>query len=256
MHRLEGKVAIVTGSASGIGAETIQLMAREGAKVVVADFNLPGAQDIAERIIAAGGEATSVFVDSTQEESVKEMIGHAVSTYGKLDILHNNAGGSKPIDVDVSNMTKEAWDFAMNLNLTSVMWGCKHGVLAMRENGGGSIINTASVSGLLGDHSYTAYGVAKAGVVNLTRYVATQEGKRNIRCNAIAPGLIITPASEAVYTEEIKAQFEKNNALSRLGSPKDIAQAAVFLGSDESLYMTGHILQLDGGSTVHQPNLS
>lgn len=255
MVRLMGKVAIVTGAASGIGAETARVLAGEGAKVVVADFNEAGAKETAASIVASGGEASAVFVNATEEESVKNMVDFAVKTYGKLDILHNNAGGSKPTDVDIATMTKDTWDFAMNLNLTAVMWGCKYGVLAMRENGGGSIINTASMSGLLGDHGYSAYGVAKAGVVNLTKYVATQEGKNNIRCNAIAPSVVLTPATDAAFTDEVRAAYLKTNALPRLGQPSDIANAVLYLSGDESGYMTGHTMYLDGGCMAHQPNL-
>ena len=256
MKRLDGKVAIVTGGASGIGAETVRTLAREGAKVVVADFNEAGAKEMADSIVAQGGIAAPVFVNATVEESVRDMVEFTVQTYGRLDILHNNAGGSKPTDQDIASMTQDAWDFAMGLNLTAVMWGCKYGVLAMRENGGGSIINTASMSGLLGDHGYSAYGVAKAGVVNLTRYVATQEGKYNIRCNAIAPSVVITPATDAAFSDEVRAAYLKTNALPTLGQPSDIANAVLFLGSDESRYMTGHTLNLDGGCMAHQPNLN
>lgn len=255
MKRLEGKVAIITGGASGIGAETAFTLAKHGAKVVVADFNEAGAKKMAERITAEGGIASHVFVNATQEESVKNMVDHAVKMFGKLDILHNNAGGSKPSDGDIASMTQDTWDFAIGLNLNAVLWGCKYGVLAMRENGGGSIINTASMSGLLGDHTYSAYGIAKAGVVNLTKYVATQEGKNYIRCNAIAPSVVETPATQAVFSDEVRNAYLKTNAVPRLGQPSDIAHAVLFLASDESGYMTGHTLLLDGGAMAHQPNL-
>lgn len=255
MRRLEGKVAIVTGGASGIGAETVRTLANHGASVVVADFNEAGAKEMADSIVAEGGVASPVFVNATVEESVKSMVDYAVQTYGRLDILHNNAGGSKPTDGDIASMTQETWDFAMGLNLTAVLWGCKYGVLAMRESGGGSIINTASMSGLLGDHGYSAYGIAKAGVVNLTKYVATQEGENNIRCNAIAPSVVETPATQTAFSDEVRAAYLKTNAVQRLGTPSDIANAVLYLASDESGYMTGHTMYLDGGCMAHQPTL-
>ena len=189
--RLKDKVAIVTGSASGIGRSTALLLASEGASVVVADLDGPGAEKVVAEIEAAGGKALARVVDVSREDAVREMIAAAVDTWGGLDILHNNAAALGPAspgrDMDVASMDVEIWDRTMAVNLRGVMLGCKHAIPAMLERGGGAIVNTSSGSAQRGDLAIPAYAVSKGGVDTLTRYVATQYGKRGIRCNAIAP---------------------------------------------------------------------
>ncbi|SHF03990.1 NAD(P)-dependent dehydrogenase, short-chain alcohol dehydrogenase family [Seinonella peptonophila] len=252
MGRLQEKVAIVTGAASGIGLATAKLMASHGAKVVAADINFDGVKKVVEEIRQAGGDAISVSVNALEEESIQEMITIAKVTYRKVDILFNNVGGTKADkDHAIVDLDKETWDFAFRLNLRSIGYGCKHVIPHLIENSGGSIINTASMAGILGDLDSSAYGSVKAGVISLTRYVATQHGKQGIRCNAVAPGLILTPATEAYFTEEVKQRFVRHNVLNRLGKPEDIAQTVLFLASDASSFITGQTIQVDGGSGIH-----
>lgn len=180
------------------------------------------------------------------------MIRTAKETYGKIDILFNNVGGTKAQkDHAIVDLDQDTWDFAFQLNLRSIGYGCKHVIPYMVENGGGAIVNTASMAGFLGDLDSSAYGSVKAGVVSLTRYVATQHGKQGIRCNAVAPGLIITEATAAYFTQEVKYQFVRHNALDRLGKPEDIAKTVLFIASDLSNYITGQTIQADGGSGIH-----
>lgn len=256
MGRVEGKVALVTGGASGIGLSSAQLLAREGAKVVIADYNIDAARQAAEDIKAAGGEAISIFLDAGQEESIKEAVDFTVKQYGKLTVLFNNVGSTNlKKDLDVVNIDLEEWDRLMNLNLKSVLLGSRFAIPHMIENGGGSIINTASMAGFAGDSIRAAYGASKAGVINLTKYIATQYGKQNIRCNAVAPGLILTPAAKNNMTKELLDIFGKYNQLPYHGEPEDIGNTVLFLASDESKFITGQTIQVEGGHYLSNPTI-
>jgi NAD(P)-dependent dehydrogenase (short-subunit alcohol dehydrogenase family) len=255
--RLPGKVAIVTGAASGIGAETATRLAREGAAVVVADINLSGAEQRVAAITAAGNVAAAVRVDLSDEQSITEMIAFAVSRFGGLDILDNNAADtvlSSTRDVGVEHTDTQVWDTLMRINLRGTMLACKVAIPRMRARGGGSIINMSSGSGLTGALAPTAYGVSKAGIVMLTQYVATQHGKEGIRCNALAPGLIVTPATASTYAAGPFGEMMLRHHLTpRLGTPADIASAVVFLASDEAAFITGQVISVDGGLLAHAP---
>lgn len=256
MGRVENKVALLTGSASGIGLSTAQLMAKEGAKVVLADFNLEGAKQAAEEIRANGGEAVGIFVDAGDGKSIEEAVQFTVDHYGKLDILFNNVGLTNiKKDLDVVHIDLEEWDRLLNVNLKGVLMGCKYAIPHMIKAGGGSIINTASMAGFFGDSIRAAYGASKAGVVNLTRYVATQYGKENIRCNAVAPGLILTPAAKRNMSEELLGTFAKYNALPYHGEADDIGYTVLFLASDESKFITGQTIQVEGGHYIANPTV-
>jgi NAD(P)-dependent dehydrogenase (short-subunit alcohol dehydrogenase family) len=255
--RLAGRVAIVTGAASGIGRATALALAREGAAVVVADLNAEGARQVAAEIEAAGGRARGQAADVANEASVAAMVEAAVETFGGLDVLHNNAAASDPAlmggDGEVTALSLETWERTLAVNLRGPMLGCKHAIPRMLERGGGAIVNTSSASGLTGDLVRTAYGVSKAGLDGLTRYVATQYGKRGIRCNAIAPGVIATPALAANVPPELIAVYERSHLTPRLGTPEDIASMVVFLASDEAAFITGQVLSVDGGLLAHHP---
>lgn len=254
MGRLEGKVAIVTGGASGIGQATAFILAREGARVVVADFNEAGANSVAEAIRNEGFGAAGFALDATQAQSVQAMVAFAQSEFGALHILHNNVGGTDVTkDLNVVDLDLDCWDRVLTLCLKSVVMGCKFAIPAMLASGGGSIINTASMSGAAGDISNTAYGVAKTGVMSLTQYVATQYGAQNIRCNAIAPGVIMTPAVQQFMPEPILNAFKKHTLVPRLGTPEDIGHLVAFLGSDDAGYITGQTIEADGGLRAHLP---
>lgn len=255
---LDGKVAIVTGGASGIGAATAMGLAGEGARVLVSDLNLEGAEAVAKRIEDAGGEALGFKVDVADEERVREMVGAAVDEFGRLDILHNNAAalGLVERDADVANADAALWDETMAVNLRGPMLGCKYAVPRMIEGGGGSIINTSSGAGVAGDLNRTAYGVSKAGLNSLTQYVATQYGKQGVRCNAIAPALVLTPAARWTLPQEMIEILEAHHLTPALVEPEDIAAAVVFLASDAARFVTGQVLPVDGGFLAHLPTVA
>ena len=256
MARLSGKVAIVAGAAFGIGRATATIMAREGAKVILGDYDADAAASAAEAIRSGGGEAHSIYFDATREESVRELIAKTRERHGRIDIMHNNVGGTEPgKDIDVVEMDLGAWDRILKLTLHSAMYGCRHVIPVMLETGGGAIMNTASMAGAIGDAGLTAYGAAKAGVINLTRYVATQYGRRNIRCNAVAPGLILTERANEAVSPPIQKIFEEHNLVPRNGRPEDIGNAVAFLASDDAAFITGQVLAVDGGMFIHNPTL-
>ena len=260
MGELSGKVAIITGAASGVGAATASLMAARGASVVVADINERGAQEIVASIEAAGGRAVGCCVDVRNEDSVRAMVDAALATYGRLDILHNNAAalGDDVLgrDLDLVTMTVELWDTTMAVSLRGVMLGCKYALPPMLEQGHGVILNTTSVAGQTGDVKRAAYGSAKAGVDTLTKYVATMYGKQGIRCNAIAPGLIMSPPAIANLTPEMLDATLRNRLLQRAGTPADVAAMAAFLASDDAGFITGQTFNVDGGVLAHHPAYS
>ncbi len=257
MTTLDGKVAIVTGAASGIGRATALLLAREGAAVVVADLHEAGALRVAEEIVSAGGRAFGQAADVSDESAVKGMVDATVETYGGLDILHNNAAAVGKANVgrdqDITRMDVDVWDRTMAVNLRGVMLGCKHAIPHMLSRGGGSIINTSSGSAQRGDLNLPAYATSKGGVETLTLYVATQYGKQGIRCNAIAPGLILTHAVENFGGEEYVGMLEEHHLTPRVGQPEDIANAVLFLASEASGFVTGQIINVDGGILSHTP---
>lgn len=253
MMRLQNKIALITGGASGIGASAAQLFIEEGAFVAIADFNEKGAKQLAETL---GQRAIGLFVDVGEEQSIQEAIEQTVATFGGLDILCNNVGLTNlQKDLDVERIDLEEWDRLMNVNVKSVLIGTRYAIPHMRQRGGGSIINTASMAGFFGDSIRSAYGASKAAVVNLTRYIASQYGKDRIRCNAVAPGLILTPAARNNLSDELLQTFERHNALPYHGEPSDIGYAFVYLASDESKFMTGQTLQIEGGHYIQNPTV-
>lgn len=256
--RLAGKVAIVTGAASGIGASTAETFAREGALVIVADINETGAQAQAERIRAAGGEAQAAHVDLGDTDSIRALIDVAVASHGGLDVLHNNAAATVLAgtrDGAVEQVDIEVWDALMRVNLRGTMLATKFAIPAMRKRGKGSIINTSSASSLAGTSSITSYAVSKSGINTLTQYVAAQHGKEGIRCNAIVPGLIVTANNERTYAspDGPGEMMLRHHMTPRLGRPEDIANTALFLASDESEFITGQLICVDGGVSAVQP---
>ena len=257
MGRLDGKIAIITGAASGIGKATARRVAAEGARTVVADLDAAGAKQVASEISAAGREATGIRADLGDNDSVRAMVEAAVTAYGGLDILHNNAAATSLAatrDLPVSAADPDVWDETMRVNLRGALVAIQAAAPYMIARGGGSVINTASGSGLAGDLHNPAYGASKAALVSLTRYAATEFGKQGIRCNAISPGFIVIgekPGREAVH-----ATMLRHALTSRLGRPEDIAALVVFLASDESAFITGQNICVDGGMLAHQPFLA
>ncbi|MGY0694657.1 SDR family NAD(P)-dependent oxidoreductase [Virgibacillus sp. FSP13] len=257
MGRVQGKVALVTGGASGIGHSAATLMAKEGAKVVIGDFNVDGAKEAAELIRNQGYEATGIFLDAGKEESIREAVEFTVKQYGTINVLYNNVGLTNlQKDLDVVNIDLAEWDRLMNVNTKSVLLGSRFAIPHMIKAGGGSIINTASMAAFAGDSTRSSYGASKAAVVNLTRYIATQYGKDNIRCNGVAPGLILTPAAKNNMPPEVLDIFAKFNALPYHGEADDIGNTVLFLASDESKFITGQTIEVEGGHYMGNPSIA
>lgn len=241
---LEGKSTVVTGSASGIGKATALLFARQGARVVVADINEEAGRETVRAICEEGGQATFLRTDVREADDVKEMIDFAVQTYGRLDVLVNNAGIGHRIPVH--RCTEEDWENVIATNLTGVFLGCKYGVQAMLRQEGGVIVNIASGAGLLGAPRSPAYSAAKGGVVVLTRQIADDYAQDGIRINAVCPGAVDTPLMDVVYREisddlkEGKRIYESRLTRGRLLAPEEVAHAVLYLASDETAFITGN----------------
>jgi NAD(P)-dependent dehydrogenase (short-subunit alcohol dehydrogenase family) len=256
MNRLEGKVAIITGGAGGIGAASAERFIAEGATVIIADLFEDRAKAVAERL---GEKAVPMFYDAGDEASIVVAVEETAKRFGRLDILFNNAAVTdvriQALDTTPTDIPLDVWDKTMNVNVRGVMIGCRAAIPHMLKTGGGSIINTASDSGLAGDIARLAYGTSKGAVITLTKYVAVQYGRQGIRCNAIAPGLILTDATRASVPELI-AVIERHVLTPRLGRPEDVAALAAFLASDEAGFINGETIRCNGGSLEHQPHFA
>jgi 3-oxoacyl-[acyl-carrier protein] reductase len=245
--RLKDKVAIITGSTKGIGMETAKTFAREGAKVVICGTRENAIKEVVEEIKAMGAEAIGFKVDVSKRAQVDEMVAGVKQAWGRIDILVNNAGITA--DAMLKKMTEEQFDSVININLKGV-YNCAQAVLdTMTEQGGGVILNTTSVVGLYGNVGQTNYAAAKWGVIGMTKTWAKELGRKSIRVNAVAPGFIMTPMTEAV-PEKVLDMMKENAPLQRLGKPEDVANAFLFLASDESSFVTGAVLSVDGGLVI------
>ncbi len=251
--RLQGKVAIVTGAASGIGRATAVLFGQEGARVMCADLNGEGAKATAEAIAAQGGEAAWTQADVAREEDVQRMVQETVRRFGRLDILFNNAGVE--MMGPVTEVPQERWDWLLDINLKGVYLGCKHAIPEMLKVGGGAIINNASGAGLMGIAGLSAYCASKGGVVLLTKSLAVEWAAQGIRINAVCPGVIRTPMVERAFNmrsgspeaEETWRRLGELHPIGRVGQPEEVARAVLFLASDEASFITGVALPVDGG---------
>jgi NAD(P)-dependent dehydrogenase (short-subunit alcohol dehydrogenase family) len=253
---LDGKVAIVTGSGSGIGAAVARKLAERGAAVVLADISAESGAKVAEEIAARGDRAIACAVDVSQDEGAATMVAAAVDGFGRLDVLHNNAAATSADilgrDGDIVGTDPAVWDTTMAVNLRGPMLGSKHAIPVMIAGGGGVIVNTVSPAAQAGDLRFSAYASSKAGLVALTQHVATQYGKSGIRCNAVSPGMILTENAIAALSEEIVETAKRHHLTPRVGYPEDIANAVAFLASDDASFITGHVLCVDGGVSCHQ----
>ena len=250
--RLQGKVALITGAGMGMGREASVLFATHGAKVVVADLNREAAAETVALVEKAGGEARPVLGDVAIEADVKRMVAEGVQAFGALHILYNNAGVLwKDRDRSVLETDEVQWDRVMAINLKSVFWVTKYGIPHLRKSGGGSIINVGSVSALAGfARAQDAYTAAKGALISLTKSLAIQFAKDGIRCNIIHPGIVETPMQAPYLTEALRREFQTGIPLGRIAHPREIANVALFLASDESSFMTGAELVVDGGFTA------
>ena len=249
---LTDKVAIVTGGGSGIGEATSLRFSQEGAAVIVAVMRLRKAEAVAKQINEQGGHALAIEVDVSIAESVATLVDRTVAEYGQLDVMFNNAGTLRPgtvIELDVDD-----WDLVMGVNVRSVYLGGKFAIPAMLNSGGGSIINTASISGLHGDGGAVAYAASKAAVINLTRAMSTDHAADGIRVNAICPGTIETPPVMRMMEDPVALEINmRAHAIGRLGRPEEIASAALWLASDESSFVSGEAIVVDGGLRAQSP---
>ena len=244
MGRVEHKVAIVTGAGSGIGKTTAQLLAREGAAVVVADVTGTEQATAAE----IGGKAFAVHADVSNPADVEAMVAATMDRFGRLDILFNNAGIEGP-QAPTADCTVDTFDRVIAINLKGVFLGMKYAIPAMLRSGGGSIINAASVAGLVGFENLPAYCASKGGVIQLTKAAALEYARQNIRVNATCPGVIWTPMVARIVGDnaEVRAAFEAIEPVGRFGTPEEVAALVLFLASDESSFITGTALPVDGG---------
>ncbi len=252
MNRFAGKVAIVTGGASGIGAAVCQRIAAEGGRVAVADLNGERAAALAKEI---GSAAFAVQFDAADETSIRNMVEATVKHFGALHVLHNNAADLSPAiqmgDTNAVDIDMAVWDRVMTVNLRGYLVGCKYAIPHIAKTGGGAVVNTASGAGLQGDIARIAYGTSKGAIMTLTRYVATQHAHQNIRCNAIAPGLVLTPA--LADSDPAMMEVLKRHTPLAFGKPDEIAAMVAYLASDEARYVTGQIFSIDGGLGMHNP---
>jgi 3-oxoacyl-[acyl-carrier protein] reductase len=256
LGRLKGKVAIVTGASSGIGRATARLFAREGAKVVCCDIQETIDPRVDRLIEQDGGQALFARVDVTVQADCDRMVATALERFGDLDILFNNAGGG--VRKLIHEFTDEEWDFVVNLNLNGLFRGVRAAIPHFLKKKSGNIVNTASTFGLLASERYPAYCATKAAIVNLTREMALDYGPMGIRVNCVCPGSVETarfrgypPKPTPGFTEEQRTRMANSNkALLRMGQPEEIAYAVLFLASEESSFVTGHALVVDGGQTI------
>lgn len=248
MGRVQDKIALVAGGATGIGRETAETLAREGAQVVIGDIDLEAAEKAAAEI---GDAATAVRFDATDGRSIEELVTAVLQQHGRIDVIHNNAALVGPdawfTDTTVIDTSVEMWDRAFATNVRSIFLMCKYALPHLVAAGGGSIINMASVGGMRGSTGLTAYGTTKAAVIGLTRFVAAQHGKEGVRCNAIAPGVIRTrQLLDAV--PDLPQRALAGVASPRVGEPFDIANMVLFLASEESAFVNGEVYRVDGGA--------
>src|SRR6266849_4814070 len=247
--RLEGKVALISGAGMGMGREAAVLFAREGARVVVCDINKSAADETVALVEKAGGQALAAIGDVAVEDDVKRMVEEGVTRFGALHVLYNNAGVLwKDRDRSVLETDGVQWDRVMAINLKSVFWVTKHGIPHLQAAGGGSIILIGSVSALAGfTRAQDAYTAAKGALIALNKSLAIQFAKDDIRSNIVHPGIIETPLQAPYLNDALRAEFKTAIPLGRIGQPRDIANAALFLASDESSFMTGAEMIVDGG---------
>src|SRR5690606_26863871 len=262
MKRLAGKVAIVSGAreVDAIGGATALRLGAEGARVAVADWDLAGAERVARAVVDAGGEAMAVRLDLGDIASIQALFDGVVARFGRVDILHNNAADTRVEqmagDMAIEHMDPDLWDRAFHINTRGTMLMIKAALPIFFKGGGGAIINTSSGAALRGDFYAPAYAASKAAINCLGFYVATQYGARNIRCNTVSPGLILTPNARANNAAEQLDRIQSHALLPYLGEPRDIAAAVAYLASDDARNVNGQVIVVDGGYISHMPHVA
>jgi NAD(P)-dependent dehydrogenase (short-subunit alcohol dehydrogenase family) len=256
LNRFTGQVAIVTGGASGIGEATCRRLVAEGADVVIADVNGDKAAALAAEL---GEHASARQFDASEVASVESLIKRTIERFGRLDVLHNNAAISSPEvharDRNPIDITFETWDQVMAVNVRGYLAGCKYALPIMLSRGTGAIVNTASTGGFAGDITRMAYSVSKAAIIGLTRQIATHYGRQGIRCNAVAPGLVLTPGTRGAAPQVIEV-MQRHLLVPEVGQPEDIAAVVCFLASNEARYINGQTYIVDGGMLAHNPSMA
>lgn len=259
MRRLEGKVAVISGTAGGIGAATARRLSSEGAKVVLADINIEGAEKTAQSIRDAGGEVMVHYLDLAEESSIAALIAAAIAQYGQIDVLFNNAADTRYDtmlhDASVEFMDPDLWDGVFRINTRGTMLMIKHTLPHMIRKGGGSIINTSSGASLRADLFRVAYASSKAAINVLSEYVAAQYGKKGIRCNVVSPGLVVTENTEMNQGHNLDL-YLAHHLTPRLGRPDDLAAMVALLASDDGKFITAQIIPVDGGISTHFPHVA
>jgi len=255
-NRLKGKVAIVTGAASGIGAATARMMAAEGARVLVSDINREGAEAVAAEI--GKDMAIGIGTDAGDPQQIQAMIQTAIDRFGGLDILHNNAGNMGILSRDLALVDADpaVWNELLRVNLLGPMYSSRYAIPHMIKRGGGSIIHTSSVCGLQASDNLTAYSITKAGLISLAQSIATQYGKQGIRSNCIATGYTLSPYVRSKSQPEQIEVYLDQITTPNYGEPEDQAAVVVFLASDESRFVSGQVIPVDGGMSCHLPTVA
>jgi NAD(P)-dependent dehydrogenase (short-subunit alcohol dehydrogenase family) len=253
MGRVEGKVAVVTGAAHGIGRASATALAAEGARVALGDVDEAGGEAAARAVVDAGGDAVFVRTDVTRLADLEALVATAVERWGRLDVAFNNVGVA--IGGSAGEMSEADWDRVLDVNLSGVWRGMRAAIPEMLRAGGGSIVNTSSVQGHVGFVGWAGYAASKGGIDALTRQAAVEYAPRGIRVNAVVPGTILTAMNEGILQEvedpdALMAEWESMHPLGRVGTPEEVAAAVVFLASDESSFVTGESLRVDGGMIV------
>ena len=241
---LQGKVAIVTGAAGGIGSATARLFAEQGASIVLADLDEAGAKRVADSI---GSAAVAAKADVTRESDVKALVAAALSRFGRLDILHNNAVTASVADTDTLGTPDPVWQATFEVVVMAAVYGCRHAIPAMLESGGGSIINMSSGAAHHPTGSRIAYGTCKAAVETFSAYTAAMYGEQGIRSNVVSPGFVLTPATRALFDAEQLSAFAATAAAGRVATPEDVAQVVAYLASDAAAYVSGQVVTVNGG---------